>query len=149
MLFRSRVIEVPVVVEKIVEVPVVVEKVVEVPQAEQTPDYEITISVNDLNFKVLRCVGNKTQQRITILAEIENLDTSFNSSLYTEILSAITNNGVTCKDTEGNGSMKLPPRVKVRKEYYITKVFDEFPYFSYLEIKVGSARVYIRNLPIE
>ena len=71
----EKIVEKPVVVEKVVEKPVIVEKVVEKPVAQETPAArcEITLSTNRLQFKVLKCTGNATQQRITILAEMTNV----------------------------------------------------------------------------
>lgn len=153
----QRVVEKPVetIVEKVVEKPVIVEKVVEKPVIveKETPkaDCEITISTNNLQFKVLKCTGNSVQQRITIQAELINVDTSRNTNEYLGFISAYTNSGVECKsfDWPNGHAKRLPPRVPVRCEFYVTKVFDRFPLFSYIELEVGNARVYIRNLPVQ
>lgn len=151
----EKVVEKPVVVEKIVEKPVVVEKVVEKPVIveKETPkaDCEITISTNNLQFKVLKCTGNAVQQRITIQAELTNVDTDRNTNEYLGFISAYTHSGVECKsfDWPAGHAKRLPPRVPVRCEFYVTKVFDKFPSFSYIELEVGNARVYIRNLPVQ
>lgn len=151
----EKVVEKPVVVEKIVEKPVVVEKVVEKPVIveKETPkaDCEITISTNNLQFKVLKCTGNSVQQRITIQVELTNVDTDRNTNEYLGFISAFTNSGVECKsfDWPDGHAKRLPPRVPVRCEFYVTKVFDKFPSFSYIELEVGNARVYIRNLPVQ
>lgn len=151
----EKIVEKPVVVEKIVEKPVIVEKVVEKPVIveKETPkaDCEITISTNNLQFKVLKCTGNSVQQRITIQAELTNVDTSRNTNEYLGFISAFTNSGVECKsfDWPNGHTKRLPPRVPVRCEFYVTKVFDKFPSFSYIELEVGNARVYIRNLPVQ
>lgn len=145
----EKIVEKPVVVEKIVEKPVIVEKVVE----KETPraDCEITLSTNKLQFKVLKCTGNSVQQRITLLVELTNVDTDRNDSEYLGFVSAFTDSGTECKSFDWpDGHMKrLPPRVPVRCELYVTKVFDKFPLFSYIELQVGYARVYIRNLPVQ
>lgn len=151
----EKVVEKPVVVEKIVEKPVIVEKVVEKPviveKETSKADCEITISTNNLQFKVLKCTGNSVQQRITIQAELTNMDTNRNTNEYLGFISAYTNSGVECKsfDWPEGHAKRLPPRVPVRCEFYVTKVFDRFPLFSYIELEVGNARVYIRNLPVQ
>lgn len=149
----EKIVEKPVVVEKVVEKPVIVEKVVEKPVASETPkaNCEITFSTNRLQFKVLKCYGNSSQQRITILAEMTNVDTNRNAEEYMRFISAITDNGTECKSFEvQNGAwMKMPPRVTVRREFYVTKVFDKFSSFSYIELSIADTRVYIRNLPIQ
>lgn len=153
----EKVVEKPVIVEKVVEKPVIVEKIVEKPVVKvvekPTPqaDCEITMSTNRLQFKVLKCYGNATQQRITILAEMTNLDTNRNGEEFLKVVSAITDRGTECKSFEiQNGAwLKMPPRVKLRREFYVTKVFDKFPSFSYVELYVANTSVYIRNLPVQ
>lgn len=80
-----------------------------------------------------------------------NLDTNRNTEEYLRINSAVTDSGAECKNFEiQNGNwMKMPPRVKLRREFYITKVFDRFSSFSYVELKIADTQVYIRNLPIQ
>lgn len=149
----EKIVEKPVVVEKIVEKPVIVEKVVEKPVEKSDPkvDCDITISTNDLQFKVLKCTGNTTQQRITIWVEMTNTDNGKNNSEYLGFVSVFRDNGSECRNTDWpDGHMqRMPPRVPVRRELYITKEFDKFSSFSYIELQVGNARVYIRNLPIQ
>ena len=155
----EKIIEKPVVVEKVVEKPVVVEKIVEKPVVVEKPverpvpqaDCEITMSTNRLQFKVLKCYGNATQQRITILVEMMNVDTKRNTDEFLKVTSAITDSGTECSSFEiQNGAwLKMPPRVKLRKEFYVTKVFDKFSGFSYVELYIADTRVYIRNLPVQ
>lgn len=149
----EKVVERPVIVEKIVEKPVIVEKVVEKPVVTEAPklDCEITMSTNRLQFRVLKCTGNAAQQRITILAEVTNIDTDRNAEEYLKFTSAITNTGSECNNFEiENGAwMKMPPRIPLRREFYVTKVFDKFSAFSYVELYIADTRVYIRNLPIK
>ena len=144
----EKIVEKPVVVEKVIEKPVIVEK----PVVRETPktECEITFSTNKLQFIVLKCYGDVAQQRITILAEMTNLDTGRNTEEYLRVNSAVTDNGAECSNFEiQNGHwMKMPPRVKLRREFYVTKVFDKFPAFSYVELKIADTQVYIRNLPI-
>ena len=88
-------------VEKIVEKPVVIEKVVEKPVAPPTPapdpdklDCQITINTQDFTFKVIECVGDMTQRRITIKAAITNVTTGNIKNLWVRMLSAYTGEGV-------------------------------------------------------
>ena len=131
----------------------IVEKVVEKPVAQETPAArcEITLSTNRLQFQVLKCTGNATQQRITILAEMTNVDTGRNTDEFLRFTSAFTDSGTECKNFEvQNGAwMKMPPRVTVRREFYVTNVFDRFSLFSYIELLVADTKVYIRNLPVQ
>lgn len=142
-----------VIIQKVIEKPVIVEKVVEKPVAQETPAArcEITLSTNRLQFKVLKCTGNATQQRITILAEMTNVDTGRNTDEFLRFTSAFTDSGTECKNFEiQNGAwMKMPPRVTVRREFYVTNVFDRFSLFSYIELLVADTKVYIRNLPVQ
>lgn len=82
----EKVVEKPVVVEKVVEKPVVVEKIVEKPvpaEAPTAPKCEITISMNDLEFRILSCKGEPTQRRITIKAEYVNQNVNIaNGAIY-------------------------------------------------------------------
>lgn len=147
----EKIVEKSVVVEKIVEKPVIVEKVVEKPVAAPNVNCEITYSTNRLQFKILKCYGNAAQQRVTILAEMTNVNTNRNTEEYMRFISAITDSGTECKNFEiQNGAwMRMPPRVPVRREFYVTKIFDKFPSFSYIELTIADTRVYIRNLPIQ
>nr|WP_302831197.1 hypothetical protein [uncultured Bacteroides sp.] len=149
----EKIVEKPVVVEKVVERPVIVEKVVEKPVVQETPktNCEITFSTNRLQFKVLKCIGNASQQRITILAEMTNVDTNRNTDEFLKFISAVTDNGTECSRFQiQNGAwMKMPPRVTLRREFYVTNIFDKFSSFSYIELLVADTHVYIRNLPIQ
>lgn len=149
----EKVVEKPVVVEKIVERPVVVEKVVEKPVVRETPkvNCEITFSTNRLQFKILKCIGNASLQRVTILAEMTNVDTNRNTDEFLKFISAVTDDGTECQKFQiQNGAwMKMPPRVALRREFSVTNVFDKFSSFSYIELLIADTHVYIRNLPIQ
>lgn len=149
----EKVVEKPVVVEKIVEKPVIVEKVVEKPVVCETPkaDCEITYSTNKLQLKVLKCSGNVAQQRITILVEVTNLDTGKNTEELLKFVSAFTDSGVECRNFELQDNshwLKMPPRIAIRREFYVTNVMDKFPSFSYVELNIANTRVFIKNLPV-
>ncbi|MEG1660757.1 MAG: hypothetical protein RR304_09375 [Bacteroides sp.] len=149
----EKIVEVEKVVEKVVEKPVIVEKVVEKPVVTEAPklDCEITMSTNRLQFKVLKCTGNTAQQCITILVEMTNMDTDRNTEEYLQFSSAITKTGTECKNLEIENSdfLKMPPRIPLRREFYVTKVFDKFSTFSYVELNIAGTQVCIRNLPIK
>ena len=99
----------------------------------------------------MKCIGNPSQQRVTVLAEITNLDTNRNGEEFLNMISAVTDGGLECKNFEiQNGQwMKMPPRIALRREFYVTKVFDKFSSFSYMELRIADTNVYIRNLPIQ
>ncbi|MDO4165312.1 MAG: inner membrane complex domain-containing protein [Bacteroides sp.] len=162
----ERVVEKPVEVEKIVEVekvvekPVVVEKVVEKPvivEVEKEPedlDCEISISVTDLDVRVLRCYGNTTQKRITIQLEVVNRNDNILST-GVSFLSAFTIDGEECtrkaalSDNNWWHDAKLPSNVKVKQDYYVLNVSKKIAGFSFIELKIRDAKVIIRNLPVE
>lgn len=146
----EKIVEKPVIVEKIVEKPVI--KVIEKPVAEPKPDYELSISTNKLKFKVLKCYGDAVQKRVTIRVEMINEDTDRNGEEYVKFVSCITDGGTECKNFEMQDKsswVKMPPRVAVRREFYVTNIYDQFSTFSYLELRIGNATVSIRNLPIQ
>ncbi len=165
-----------VVVEKVVEK--VVERVVEVPVAEQTPampeaetpvvtpeaetptatpkpetEVDLSVSVTDLDVKLLRCYGNATQRRITIELEVVNHDGD-KQNTSVEFVSAFTADGQKC---EKLGALKdyyytstiLPPMVKVKQNYYILNADKRLDNLSYVELLIRGAKVIIRNLPVE
>ena len=74
-----------------------------------------------------------------------------NEREFLEMLSVIKDDGSQCKSAEWPEGhyVKMPPRVKVRHTFHVTKVFDKFDAFSYIELRVGPSNVYIRNLPVE
>ena len=153
------VVEKPVIVEKVVEVPVEVEKtepekpVVEKPV--QPQDYELNVSVNDLDFKILDCFGDRMQQRVTLQVEFvnKNEDITRDKIIFN---SAFSDEGVELKNLEvGNGygygywtMRNMPSRVALKQELYVTKVSKPFDSFSYLEVNVRGAKVVIRNLSV-
>ncbi|MDR1003563.1 MAG: hypothetical protein LBL97_00925 [Prevotellaceae bacterium] len=145
--------EVPdtIVIERVVEKPVVVETPVETPEPE-AEEPEITISRTDFRFKVLRCYGDRTSQRIVILAEMMNNDTDRNSNEYLRFVRCITDTGTELTNFEMQRNsyyVQMPPRVAVTREFYVTKVFDPVEKLSYVELGVGRTTVMIRNLKVE
>lgn len=154
-------VEKPVIVE--VEKPVIVE--VEKPQpatpvidqkAPQMPPYELTISVNDLDFRILRCYGNKEQNRITIETEFCNRRMNTEKGDI-EIKSAFDENA---KELEGyNFSVNendssydwrnMPPKLAMKQDFYLIKADHFIPKISYIKLKVRDAIIEIRNLPVE
>lgn len=154
----EKVVETPVVVEKVVEKPVVVEKVVEkpVPQ-EKSPelDCQISISVNDLDVKVLRCYGNETQRRITIELEILNRNNDITKGTAS-FNTAYTLDGVECNKRGALGDrfdvvygVKFPSQIKLKQNYFVLEVSEKIPGFSYVEFEIRGAEIVIRNLPVE
>ncbi len=150
----ERVVEKPVVIEK----PVIVEKPVApaTPVVNQTPklNYDISISANDLDVKVVRCFGNEVQQRITIVLEvmnknndINNTEVSFNSAF--DLDGKEWNHRGGMRDDYNWSYTKLPPMVSRKQEYYVLKVTEKIPGFSYVELKIRGAKVVIRNLAVE
>ena len=81
--------------------------IVEKPVVRETPktECEITFSTNKLQFIVLKCYGDIAQQRITILAEMTNLDTGRNTEEYLRVNSVVTDNGAECSNFEIQNSM--------------------------------------------
>lgn len=147
-----------VVVERIVEQPVEIEKVVEKPvPTEKTPalDCQVSISVNDLDVKVLKCYGNETQRRITIELEVLNRNADITSS-FVYFHSAYTPDGLECKKRgalrdRANVSygVKFPSQVKLRQNYYVLEIPEKIQRFSYIELEIRGAKVIVRNLPVE
>ena len=150
----EKIVEKPVIVEKIIEKPVIVEK--ENP-VEDTPnlDYEISVSVNDLDVKVLRCYGNMTQRRITIEMEIVNKNSNIDKgAVYFNY--AYTSDGIECAklgalsdDSNRAYGVKFPSAVKLKQNYYVLNVSSKISSFSYLEFAIRDAKIVIRNLPVE
>lgn len=90
----ERIVEKPIEIEKVVEKPVIIEKVVEKPVVVERPvvvekptpqvntpklNYNISISANDLDVKVLKCYGNEIQRRITIELQVTNQNNTIDS----------------------------------------------------------------------
>lgn len=154
----ERVVEKPVVVEKVVEKPIIVEKVIEkpVPQEEKNElDCQISISVNDLDVKVLKCYGNEVQRRITLELEVLNQNNDITSgSVFFN--SAYTIDGVECnrrgalRDRSSMAyGVKFPPQIKLKQNYYVLEISEKIPGFSYVELEIRGAKVIIRNLSVE
>lgn len=155
----EKVVEKPVVVEKVVEKPVVVEKVVEKPvpaPAPAAPECEITISKNDLDFRILSCTGNPTQKRITIKAEYVNNNANIsNGDIAMNVV--IDDNGrelthenmaVTSNDSSYEW-VSMPARVKLKHDFYIINYDHPMETVSYLKLKVRDGIVEIRNLKVD
>ena len=139
-------------VEKIVEKPVVIEKVVEKPVATPTPDNldcQISISTQDFTFKVIECVGDMTQRRITIKAAITNVTTGNIKNLWVRMLSAYTGEGVQLNELScENHYQDFPSKITVPRNFYITKIDSKINKLSFVDLKLGDTVVEIRNLPV-
>lgn len=152
-----------VIVEKVVEKPVVVEKVVEkivekpVPaEAPAAPKCEITISMNDLEFRILSCKGEPTQRRITIKAEYVNQNVNIaNGDISLDVV--IDDNGKELprenKAVIANGSsyewISMPARVNLKHDFYIVNYDHPIETISYMKLKVRNGYVEIRNLKVD
>ena len=144
--------EVEKVVEKVVEKPVIIEKVVEKPVATPTPDNldcQISISTQDFTFKVIECVGDMTQRRITIKAAITNVTTGNIKNLWVRMLSAYTGEGVQLNELScENYNQDFPSKITVPRNFYITKIDSKINKLSFVDLKLGDTVVEIRNLPV-
>lgn len=138
--------------------PVVVEKVVEKPvpaPAPAAPECEITISKNDLDFRILSCTGNPMQKRITIKAEYVNNNANIsNGDIAMNVV--IDDNGreltrenmaVTSNDSSYEW-VSMPARVKLKHDFYIINYDHPMETVSYLKLKVRDGIVEIRNLKV-
>lgn len=141
-------VEVPhdtVVVEK--EVEKIVEK--EVEKIVEKPDCQISISTQDFTFKVIECVGDMTQRRITIKAAITNVTTGNIKNLWVRMLSAYTGEGVQLNELScENNSQDFPSKITVPRNFYITKIDSKINKLSFVDLKLGDTVVEIRNLPV-
>lgn len=122
----------------------------------QQPPYELTISVNDLDFRVVRCYGNHVQQRITIETEFCNrrmneengdivLKTAFDENAR-EL--ELFNYSVTDRGASYDWR-NMPPRLTMKQNFYLIKLDHDIPTISYMKLKVRDAIIEIRNLPVE
>lgn len=151
----EKVVEKPVVVEKVIEKPIVVEKVTNKPTTPKTPaqECEVTVSVTDLDVKVTRCYGNRTQRRITIELEVTNRNNNITNT-NVDFLSAFASDGVEygerhSLDRKSSWSpTKMPPQVKLKQNYYVVEVDHHIDSFSYIEMNIRNAKVVIRNLTV-
>lgn len=138
--------------------PVVVEKVVEKPvpaPAPAAPECEITISKNDLDFRILSCTGNPMQKRITIKAEYVNNNANIsNGDIAMNVV--IDDNGreltrenmaVTSNDSSYEW-VSMPARVKLKHDFYIINYDHPMETVSYMKLKVRDGIVEIRNLKV-
>lgn len=141
-------VEVPhdtVVVEK--EVEKIVEK--EVEKIVEKPDCQISISTQDFTFKVIECVGDMTQRRITIKAAITNVTTGNIKNLWVRMLSAYTGEGVQLNELScENSNQDFPSKITVPRNFYITKIDSKINKLSFVDLKLGGTTVEIRNLPV-
>ena len=152
-----------VIVEKEVEKPVIVE--VENPQpatpvidqkAPQMPPYELTISVNDLDFRILRCYGNKEQNRITIETEFCNrrMNTEKGDieikSAFDENAKELERYNFSVNEYDSSYDWRnMPPKLVMKQDFYLIKADHFIPKISYIKLKVRDAIIEIRNLPVE
>ena len=134
------------------EKPVVVED--PKPQKPDPINCDISVSANDLDVKVLECFGNVTQRRITLRLEVLNRNDRITNA-QVNFISAFTADGTECKDrraiTDGNYwcGTKMPPYVSVKQDYFLLNVTEKITSFSYVELEIRSAKVIIRNLPVQ
>ena len=143
-------------VEKIVEKPVVIEKEVEKPVAPPTPapdpdklDCQITINTQDLTFKVIECVGDMTQKRITLKAAITNVTKSNFKGVWVRMLSAYTGDGVQLHSLSAEREWQdFPSKITVPRNFYITKIDSKIDKLSFVDLKIDDTVVEIRNIPI-
>ena len=134
-----------VVVEK--EVEKIVEK--EVEKIVEKPDCQISISTQDFTFKVIECVGDMTQRRITIKAAITNVTTGNIKNLWVRMLSAYTGEGVQLNELScENYYQDFPSKITVPRNFYITKIDSKINILSFVDLKLGDTVVEIRNLPV-
>ena len=134
-----------VVVEK--EVEKIVEK--EVEKIVEKPDCQISISTQDFTFKVIECVGDMTQRRITIKAAITNVTTGNIKNLWVRMLSAYTGEGVQLNELScENYNQDFPSKITVPRNFYITKIDSKINKLSFVDLKLGDTVVEIRNLPV-
>lgn len=166
----ERIVEKPIEIEKVVEKPVIIEKVVEKPVVVERPvvvekptpqvntpklNYNISISANDLDVKVLKCYGNEIQRRITIELQVTNQNNTIDSGTVS-FESAYTSDGMPCKNRGALGDrfntsygVKLPPQIKLKQNFYVLEVSEKIGSFSYVELHIRNAKVVIRDLPVE
>ena len=143
-------------VEKIVEKPVIIEKEVEKPVAPPTPapdpdklDCQITINTQDFTFKVIECVGDMTQKRITLKAAITNVTKSNFKGLRVTMLSAYSDDGVQLNSLSAEKAWQdFPYKITVPRNFYITKIDSKINKLSFVDLKLGDTVVEIRNLPV-
>ena len=148
--------EVEKVVEKVVEKPVVIEKVVEKPIASPAPapdpdklDCQITINTQDFTFKVIECVGDMTQRRITIKASITNVTKRNFKELRVTMSSAYSDEGVQLNSLSAENLWQdFPSKITVPRNFYITNIDSKIDKLSFVDLLLGETLVEIRNIPI-
>lgn len=146
-------VEKPVVIEKVIEKPVIIEKEVEKPAPKpkaEDIDCQISISNQDITFKILKCFGDMTQRRITIQAAVTNVTGENWNSVYVGTNSAFTDGGIQLNSLEVDGNwQKFPSKITTPRNFYITKIDSKIQKLSYVELKINDTIVEIRNLPVE
>lgn len=143
------------VVERVVEKPVIVERPQPVP-IPKAPECDITVSKNDLDFKIVRCFGTPQQKRITIVTEYVNKNSNMDKGGIAFNV-AIDDNGNDVSNqnlsVSDNGSsydwVSMPTRINKKQNFYITNYDHAMPVLSYLKLKIRDAIVEIRNLKVE
>lgn len=122
----------------------------------QQPTYDLTISVNDLDFRVVRCYGNHVQQRITIETEfcnkrmnVEDGDIALQTA-FDENANELQNFNLSVTDRGASYDFRnMPPRLNMKQNFYLVKIDHDIPVISYMKMKVRDAIIEIRNLPVE
>lgn len=143
------------VVERVVEKPVIVERPQPAP-IPKAPECDITVSKNDLDFKIVRCFGTPQQKRITIVTEYVNKNSNMDKGGIAFNV-AIDDNGNDVSNqnlsVSDNGSsydwVSMPTRINKKQNFYITNYDHAMPVLSYLKLKIRDAIVEIRNLKVE
>lgn len=146
-------VEKPVVIEKVVEKPVVIEKVVEKPvqqPAAEDVDCQISISTQDITFKVISCTGDMTQKRITLKGAVTNVTGNNWKNVRVNTISAYTADGIQLHSLDTDGLWQdFPSKITVPRNFYITKIEGKIEKLSFVELKIDDTFVEIRNLPVK
>ncbi len=151
-----------VLVEVPVEVPVPVAVPTPTPEPAPDPqpapavdpwaDCELSVSVNDLDVRILGCTGNITQRRVTLQLEVVNRNPDSGDG-WLRFLTAITSDGVECAHKGSMGDryethVKMPTGIELKQNYYVLKVDQDVRKFSYVELSIRGAKIVIKNLPV-
>lgn len=122
--------------------------------APEAPKCTVTVESDDLFFRILSCTGNTMNGRITINAEIINLNPR-KTDCYTSFREAFTGDGIQLKDLylkpcDSYGCyLTLPTSVPVKAQFYITGTTPAITSLAHLLIIVRDIKVTIRNLPVQ
>lgn len=120
--------------------------------ASSKPAYDIKISTDNLDFKVVSCTGNQPRQRITIVVQINNrrestrVERSFNQ--------AFTDDGTQLHSLRVNENysyegIDFPRNISMKKEFYIKDVENPCSALSFLRFSIGSTSIEVRNLSVD